>query len=108
MASIVLAARPRGASAMSNQALAELRRLMIDGPLASAASLPARAAVEPGCEATADGVAEYREGSRIRVRIRALPSDRRLEVNIDGALHGTEPDGSREKAVAAVAAMFRT
>jgi hypothetical protein len=87
--------------------LAELTGLMVDGLLLCGLTSPARAEVERGCVALADGVAEYREGSRIRVRLRTRPSDRRLEANIDGALHGLERDGSREKAVAAVAAIFR-
>lgn len=92
---------------MSNQVLLELKGLMTDGLSLAGVALPTRADVERGCAAPRDGVAEYREGSRIRVRIRIRPSDRCLEANVDGALHGMEPDGSREKAVAAVAAMFR-
>jgi len=104
-----IAAQPRLGydEAMSNHALVELKGLMVEGLSLSGATMPTRAEVERGCVAPADGVAEYREGSRIRVRIRTRPSDRCLEVNIDGALHGTERDGNREKAVEAVAAVFR-
>jgi hypothetical protein len=92
---------------MSAQTLVELKGLIVDGLLQSGVTFPTRAEVERGCEPLPDGAAEYRQGSRVRVRLRVRPSDRKLEANIDGTLHSAERDGSREKAVAAVAAMFR-
>jgi hypothetical protein len=92
---------------MSNRTLVELKALMIDGLLLSGAASPTRADVERGCRAEPDGAAEYREGSRVRVRLRVRASDRLLEANIDGALYDVDRDGGRPGAVAAVAAMFR-
>lgn len=92
---------------MSDHTLAELKKLMIDGLLLSGVSQPTRADVERRCFALPDAAPEYREGSRIRVRLRIRPSDRRLEANVDGALYDLEADGGREAAVAAVVRMFR-
>lgn len=92
---------------MSNSTLVELRGLMTDGLSLSGLALPTRAEVERGCTALPDGAAEYREGSRVRVRLRTRPSDRELEANVDGVLHDVERDDGRRAAVAAVAAMFR-
>ena len=97
----------RAYTIMSNHTLVELKGLMIDGLSASGAASPTRADVERGCTALPDGAAEYREGSRVRVRLRVRSSDRQLEANIDGILHDVEQDGGRRAAVAAVAAMFR-
>jgi hypothetical protein len=91
----------------SNHTLVELKGLMIDGLLLSSVASPTRADVERRCVALPDGAAEYREGSRVRVRLRTRPSDRSLEANIDGVLHSAERDGGREAAVAAVATIFR-
>jgi hypothetical protein len=79
---------------------------MTEGLLRSGVTAPTRAEVERDCLSPADGVAEYRQGSRVRVRLRTRPSDRRHEVNVDGALHGAE-GAERPGAVEAVAAMFR-
>lgn len=87
--------------------LVDLKALMTDALLLSGATAPTRAEVERWCSAPSDGMAEYREGSRIRVRLRTRPTDRQLEVNVDGALHALERDGGRERVVAAVAAIFR-
>jgi hypothetical protein len=92
---------------MSNHTLEELRALMVDGLRLSGVASPTRADVERRSVALPDGAAEYREGSRVRVRLRARPSDRQLEANIDGVLYSAERDAGREAALAAVATMFR-
>jgi hypothetical protein len=91
---------------MSDSALRDLLALMTDGLQRSGVTSPTRAEVERGCMSPAEGVAEYREGSRARVRLRTRPGDRRREVNVDGALHSGEP-ADRAEAIEAVAAMFR-